>query len=205
MTEIVINGKREVTIESDKLLKELIIDVFALEDRRSNSVISVKVNGNDLDFKDYDLLSSRVDVIGEISFITKSKSTLVCSALSSCREYIDVACEKVNIICELYARNMIHDASVHMTELVDTMDFFVRTMSQIKNTVRSLSKERFELLMAEHSNIEIHLISLLKSLLVAQQTQDIVMVTDLLEYELKDNLNVWKEKVIPQIEGLVIT
>lgn len=49
-------------------------------------------------------------------------------------------------------------------------------------------------------SVEIHLLSVLKAIQTAENTQDMTMLSDLLEYELQDNLTQWKIKAIPQIK-----
>jgi len=204
MTTLVVNGKRESYNGNGKLLKELIVDIFAHEDKMANSVIAVKVNGVDLDFQNFDLLDSTLDGLGEVAFTVKSKCELVDVALTACLEYIDVAEEKIQTICDLFAKNLPIDANNHMTELVDTIDYFVRTVSQVKNTLKVVAKGRYEKTV-EIQPIEIHLIALLKSLLSAHQAGDLVMLMDLLEYELKDNLDQWKTIAIPIMINMIST
>ena len=49
-------------------------------------------------------------------------------------------------------------------------------------------------------SVEIHLLSVLKAVQTAESTRDLTMLSDLIEYELQDNLTQWKIKAIPQIK-----
>ena len=48
--------------------------------------------------------------------------------------------------------------------------------------------------------LKIHQLSIIKALKSAQSKNDQLMLTDLLEYELKDNLTQWKISAIPQLK-----
>jgi hypothetical protein len=52
--------------------------------------------------------------------------------------------------------------------------------------------------------LKIHLLSIFKAVGIALKTQDHVMLSDLLEYELKDNITQWKIYVIPSIIHSVV-
>jgi hypothetical protein len=45
-------------------------------------------------------------------------------------------------------------------------------------------------------------LSVIKALLPAKEKNDVVMLCDLLEYELIDNLTQWKIKVLPELKKL---
>ena len=49
-------------------------------------------------------------------------------------------------------------------------------------------------------NLQIHLLSVLKAIETAHNSKDIVMLEDLLEFELKDNLTKWKILVTPALK-----
>ncbi len=51
-------------------------------------------------------------------------------------------------------------------------------------------------------SLEVRLISTLQQLIPAKEKNDIIMLCDLLEYELVDILDEWKNKVIPELMKL---
>ncbi len=53
-------------------------------------------------------------------------------------------------------------------------------------------------------SVEIHLLSVLKAIQTAERAHDLPMLSDLLEYELQDNLTQWKIKAIPQIKRRIL-
>ena len=48
-------------------------------------------------------------------------------------------------------------------------------------------------------DLKIHLLSVMKAIGTAHNAKDYIMLSDLLEYELKDNLTKWKILVMPTI------
>ena len=74
-------------------------------------------------------------------------------------------------------------------ELVISLHRFLKDHAEIQGASRKILQ-----------NLEVHLLSIIKALVSAQEKQDIVMLCDLLEYELTSNLTQWKIKAIPMLK-----
>lgn len=77
---------------------------------------------------------------------------------------------------------------------------FIQSSSFI---VRKLKKRYHALDNSSVKNLQIHLLSVLKGIESAHNKQDLLMLEDLLEFELKDNLTKWKILVIPSLKAQV--
>jgi len=86
-------------------------------------------------------------------------------------------------------------------EVIEIMDLFVQLMSRIYKTVRKRHPQQLQATQT-FQQLEIHLLSIMKALLPAKEKNDIIMLNDLLEYELIDNLTQWKIKAIPELKKL---
>lgn len=86
-----------------------------------------------------------------------------------------------------------------MTMIADRLSRLISIVTLV-NRECSASQEKFPDLKA----IEIHLLSVLKAVQSAEKADDRTMLSDLLEYELQDNLTQWKIKAIPQIKRRIL-
>lgn len=127
---------------------------------------------------------------------------LTLEALNACPEYIDRIIERINFLNQLYDSNKHDDANKIFEELIMLLEEFVQLMSHIKisiqtNSTKKPSKE------TEILQIENHFLGILKSLVPAKEKNDIIMLCDLLVYELVDNLVKWKEVAIPKMKQVL--
>lgn len=136
-----------------------------------------------------------------INFTTKSSIELALDALSSCSSYIDYLNTKILELTSLFQKNRIDKANETFNEVIEILDLFVQLIGRIHKTFQNHHKESIS--KAESiQKLEIHLLSILKALLPAKERGDIIMLCDLLEYELIDNLTQWKIKAIPELKKI---
>lgn len=131
----------------------------------------------------------------------RSSTNLAFSALNDCSSYIDTIIEKAHLTCKLYNANQRNEADLEFINIIELMDLYIQLISNIHKVL----KEAYPTEMSKNkglSNLEIHLLSVLKAMLPAKEKNDIIMLSDLLEYELVDNLTQWKIKVIPELTAL---
>jgi hypothetical protein len=184
-------------------LKE-IIDLLLKEKIKPNEVISqVIIDGEMIDFENGEELKKKLDDLSEINFTINNSLSLAFHALYDCGLYIDSAIERILEIVQLYRENEVQKANNSFPEIIDAIDFFVNLITKIYKTIfNNLSTEIYHHELFQ--NLEIHLLTILKSLLPAKEKGDITMLCDLLEYELAENLKQWKTEIIPSLEMLNI-
>lgn len=85
----------------------------------------------------------------------------------------------------------------HLSKIMDAIDIFIQGSHQC---IRKLDLQD-EL---PHRDLQIHLLSTIRAIQSAQSMEDYIVLTDLLEYELKDNLTQWKILIIPAIKNNLI-
>ena len=187
-----INAKQTVNEVIDNLLSSVIAD--------SDVITSIQINGKELnETEEGECLPSPVSEFQEIDFTVKSSIELAYEALESCNSYLDVVIGKIQELNKLYAAGDMQTANNLFSEVIEIMDLFVQLMSKIHNTLRTQLGDKFEKT-ETLQNLEIHLLSVLKGLVPAKEKNDIIMLSDLLEYELIDNLTQWKIKAIPELK-----
>jgi len=188
--------------QANQTVNELIDNLLSGVIKDSEVITSIQINGRQLnEVEEGECLPSQLSEFNEIDFTVKSSIELAFEALESCSSYIDVVINKIQELNKLYASGELQSANSLFAEVIEIMDLFVQLMSKIHSTLRANLGEKFEKTQTLQ-NLEIHLLSILKGLVPAKEKNDIIMLCDLLEYELIDNLTQWKIKAIPELKKL---
>ncbi len=126
---------------------------------------------------------------------------LAFESIDSCFGYIDYIANKIQGLIQFYNEGDLNQANATFIEIVDLMDLYIQLITKVYRVIRanahgqSFKDENIQ-------KLEIHLLSIIKALLLAKEKEDILMLCDLLEYELIDNLTQWKIKVLPELKKL---
>lgn len=200
MISVSIN-RNSLEIPADKSIS--LIDAINLVEReglKGNEVItSVTINGDKIpvdmlgDFRQVDL-----DLLNDPVFEIKSSIEIATDALNDSNLYIDTLTSKVMEVVSYFNENNTDSANAVFSELIDLIDLYIQLISKVHKTVKNHNPAYFKT-NETIRNLEIHLLSVLKALIPAREKNDIIMICDLLEYELIDNLTQWKINAIPQM------
>ncbi|MCK6595028.1 MAG: hypothetical protein L6Q33_07510 [Bacteriovoracaceae bacterium] len=133
--------------------------------------------------------------------VTTNSIDLAFDSLNSCTAYIDHINTLIYRLIDEYQAGDSNKANQTFIEVIELLDLYVQLMTKIYSSLRFHFKDK---LFKDDSvqNLEIHLLSVMKALLPAKEKGDVIMLCDLLEYELIDNLTQWKIKVIPELKKL---
>jgi hypothetical protein len=205
MTMVAINSKTlNDQFQNCATINEVISELIDTSQNEEGVITGVKLDGHLYDtFERKDLLATTLNQYEAVEFVTQTNLELASEALDSCNDYINLGATKITEIVEIYAGNETQQANEHFSEIVDIIDGFIQLMSHITRTIKDYGPEDF-VKSQEMTQLELHLLSSLKALVPAKEKEDIIMVCDLLEYELLDNLIQWKEKVIPTLKEITL-
>jgi len=201
MTEIMVN-KQNITTEinhgsSIDQLIDLILNNYATP---GDVISNMLVNGSFFDYEDKNNnLKQTVQQVESISFELKNSLDLAFEALDSCNSYIDNVTDKIQTLLQFYSENKLAQANSSFSEIIEIIDLFIQLITKIHRTIRIHNPKQFTK-GPVIQNLEIHLLSILKALIPAKEKEDIIMLCDLLEYELVDNLKQWKIQAIPELK-----
>jgi hypothetical protein len=131
----------------------------------------------------------------------KISLNLAFESIDSCFGYVDYITSKIRNLLELYNASEVDQANIAFVEVVDLMDLYVQLITKIYRVLRE-NLEGCNFKDENVQNLEIHLLASIKALLEAREKGDIIMLCDLLEYELVDNLVQWKIKILPELKKL---
>ena len=200
MAEVLINQKSVNTTE-ETTINDLCEKIFNSEDK-NNVITEMIVDGESYYYEqDLDILGKNVNGYKSVYFKTSTSIDLAFEALDSCQGYINTLNDKIIELVTDYRENRIGQADLLFNEVIEILDLYIQLVSKIFATIK---KQRPSVIIENKDiqNLEIHLLSILKALLPAKERNDIIMLCDLLEYELVDNLTQWKIKVIPGLKKL---
>ncbi len=203
MTQVTLNhSPLKNRVSHDQSLDDLVTFIFDNEISRENILVSINLDGEIIPFEDgLKVASARVSSFREIDFEIKSSLELAFEALDSCNEYIDLLVKKIKFLTECYNKNEIDLANQHFTEVVDILDLYTQLFAKIHSTLKRNLADTANI-SEDIQKLDIHLLSILKALIPAKENGDIIMLCDLLEYELIDNLTQWKIKIVPALKRL---
>lgn len=203
MTTVSLNSQpiqpnNELTLSLNDFMDHLLSKHLSNEE----VITGIKVDGKLLTIEEENAcLNQQISSFKSVDFTVQTTLDLAFEALDSCSSYIDAVTNNIKELTQLYAANQTEEANNKFSDVIDIMDLFVQLMAKINKTLRSGLNERYKKSQTVH-NLEIHLLSILKGLIPAKEKNDIIMLCDLLEYELIDNLTQWKIKAIPELKSL---
>lgn len=126
---------------------------------------------------------------------------LAFESIDSCFGYVDYITSRIHKLIAAFNVGELDAANDMLIEVVDLMDLYIQLISKVYRVIRAdLKGQSFK--DENIQKLEIHLLSVIKALLQAKEKNDIIMLCDLLEYELVDNLTQWKIKVLPELKKL---
>lgn len=132
---------------------------------------------------------------------TNESLDLAFESIDSCFGYIDHIVSRIQKVITHFNANEIKEGNEHLVEVVELMDLYIQLISKVYKVIRLNNRDQ---LLKDESvqKLEIHLLSVIRALLQAKEKNDLIMLCDLLEYELIDNLTQWKIKVLPELKKL---
>lgn len=203
MTDLTINNSPiKKNFKETESLASVIDHIFDNEMDSESVLVNLHLDNEVVPFEDgLDISKTELRSFTKINFETQTSTELAFDAVESCNDYIDVLVEKIQELTQLYQAGNSQKANDIFGEMIDILDLYVQLFSKIHSTLK-----RNNIVNAQSSEdiqkLDIHLLSVLKALIPAKEKNDIIMLCDLLEYELIDNLTQWKIKIIPNLKKL---
>lgn len=203
MLEIRVNNESFKKVDDNNITLDDIYNLFETSgEHRKQVITSIVFDGKTLSFDEEEIYRNKsLSSFNKIDLTAKSSVELAFDAIDSCSSYLDVVIGKIDVLGELFSKNKIDEANHLFIETIEIMDLFVQLISKINNALKTELKDKYRKT-DDIQKLEIHLLSIMKALLPAKERNDIIMLCDLLEYELKDNLIQWKIKVIPEMKKM---
>lgn len=135
---------------------------------------------------------------------TTNKNTsleLAFDSIDSCFGYVDYITSQIQRLIAQQNTGDTEGANKTFIEVIDLMDLYIQLITKVYHVIRTDMPDR-SFKDENLQKLEIHLLSVIKALVQAKEKNDVIMLCDLLEYELIDNLTQWKIKVLPELKKL---
>ncbi|MFZ8934542.1 MAG: hypothetical protein ACO20H_00700 [Bacteriovoracaceae bacterium] len=202
MTTIMINDDKlkDLNLKEDNTLKELQGLVVERLNNNDHVISEIIINKNRLEEQDEEAtLNQNISNFDSIEFKSKPRVLIAFETLESCETYINELHARIHELTALYRANKVDEANALFVEVTTILDLFIQLMTKIQN----IFSQNFEFKKDEQTlQLELNLLEVLKQLVPARQNNDMIMLCDLLEYELVANLDQWKSQVIPSLRSL---
>ena len=203
MATIEFNQKRiEVKTDTIRTIAELIPCLKDNHLTASEYMTGIHINGEEVTKSNEEqFLKKSIEENDIINFQISNSKSLLLETIDELPSYIDHMIETIDLTVKFSNNNQIELMQSLLAEIIAKVDSFIQLITQVH---KGLIIESNHCLESGQTikELEIHLLSVTKALLVAQKREDTVMLMDLLDYELKDNLTQWKITAIPQIKRL---
>ncbi|PIP90993.1 MAG: hypothetical protein COW01_15155 [Bdellovibrionales bacterium CG12_big_fil_rev_8_21_14_0_65_38_15] len=200
---ITINNKKVVDeFNNNATVSDVVQNILSQEAYTDQIISQIIVDGKELSTQEEDdVLPLRLGQFENINFTLKSNLTLAFEALHSCNGYIDNIISQISALTASYQACQTDESNILFAEVIEITDLYIQLVSRIQRTLKAHLQEGWE---KPHSvqQLEIHLLSILKAIIPAKEKNDLIMLCDLLEYELVDNLKQWKIKALPDLRAL---
>lgn len=199
MTMIYVNGNPlAVPTQVNYTFEQLVRHINSLADAHY-VVTQLLIDGVEVDVEDY--AARQVNRYAQVDFYIKSKASLAFDCLQSCHRYINAILELNGQVITHYQNHQLGHGNSKFVEMVELSELFIDLFTRVNQTLRNAFGDRLRK-SAESTELEITLLTTLKQIYAAKEKGDLIILCDLLEYELTDTLIQWKQKVIPELERL---
>jgi hypothetical protein len=203
MEDLIVNNvKVEEQFNDDLTVNKLLDHILNQQYNDDDLITEVKLDGVAIpEEKELQLLDSHIGNYQSVECTILSRLDLAFDALNSCSKHIDIINQNISVVVAAYQEGREHEANSNFAQTIELIDLFIQLIARCQETIKKNFQEEDETY-KKIQNLEIHLLSILKSLIPAKEKQDFIMLCDLLEYELADNLTQWKISVIPELKRL---
>ncbi len=133
--------------------------------------------------------------------IKNTSLDLAFESIDSCFGYVDYISSQIHKLLLAYNKGEFDQANNTFVEVIELMDLYIQLITRIYKVIR-IEMPGMSFKDDNIQKLEIHLLSVVKAILQAKEKNDVIMLCDLLEYELIDNLTQWKIKILPELKKL---
>lgn len=167
------------------------------EEFLSKGQILLSIQVDNKNFKpgsDSQLSSLEISDCEKINFKTQEKKSVAQETLDYLPSFLESLIEQILECSKEHSTDRLYP-------IIEKVDIFIQLMSNIHNSLNINSECKLDMGFTI-KELEVHLLFVIKGVNTAFRKDDIIMLQDLLEYELVDNLTQWKIQALPKIKKL---
>ncbi|MCT4642533.1 MAG: hypothetical protein N4A33_09590 [Bacteriovoracaceae bacterium] len=193
---------KDINISNYRTISELIPTIKDLYLKKDEFISKIIFDQKVITFKENkDFLEQKIDNNSNINIIYSKRSSIVQESLDFIPQHLDKILNNINKCCLSINKQKFHNAKIILANIIENIDLTIQLIGQLHKAL-SINNDIKQANGFSIKELEIHLLSIVKGINIANKNHDNIMLTDLLEYELKDNLTQWKIQAIPFIKNI---
>jgi hypothetical protein len=203
MATIEFNDKKvSIKLDTIRTVAELIPSIKSNHLGKDEYLTELFINGEQVNSSNQSLfLDKTLSDLDIVQFGISNSKNILLETIDELPMYIDGLISTIDLAVSFSKNEQTTLMLAVLGDIIEKIDSFIQLITQIH---QGLVIQTDKMLDSGQTikQLEIHLLSVAKALLLAKRRNDEVMLLDLLDYELKDNLTQWKITAIPQIKRL---
>ncbi len=190
--KVIVNGQLLTTLPGPIPFGELFAQIVAKPEYRTSVVARLSVDELDVEMPDYEQLVPPEGVTGEqITIVMEEVTELLRRTISDGMEFVGLMLEEVGICVELFRSGQAGKANQTLWLVIEKVQMFLQYVQELVRFMEGVVEDHGEVAQIEKLNQRVF--DSIKSLLAGQEGQDLVLVADLLEFEMSPLLREWKD------------
>jgi hypothetical protein len=203
MATIEFNDKKvAIQLDTIRTVAELIPSIKSNHLEKDEYLTELFINGEQVNSGNQSLFLNKVlsdqDIV---QFGVSNSKNILLETIDELPMYIDGLISTIDLAVSFSKNEQTTLMLAVLGDIIEKIDSFIQLITQIHQGLVIQTDKKLDSGQTI-KQLEIHLLSVTKALLLAKRRNDEVMLLDLLDYELKDNLTQWKITAIPQIKRL---
>jgi hypothetical protein len=195
MKTIRINGVEQTLGSQGNSFDEFMKEINQSVSKERQVISSIRINGREISEADEaKMKTTPLDQLGDIEIATSNPVELAIETLSTLDQYTDRIVASINRAALHYKTKNLLTGDSYFAKAIDALDLFVQTIGGIKLALRVGLNQKLAL-------AEATLVSTMNDLLDAKRQNNYVYLAELLESDLTENLNSWKQEIFPMLRS----
>ncbi len=193
--EVWLNGQQLAGETRGATLQEILEDMVVRKMGNDATMSEVRINGVPYNLQDMGPanLMGR-DGITRLEVETLSSRKVALHFLANAEAFLDPITDSVLRVAELFRVADEREASQHYLHILDSLQLLLQTLDMSRQTL-NLDFQRVSWKGQSAEDRLNRLATLVQDMLTAQETQDWVLLADVLQYDLAPELQGWREHV----------
>lgn len=178
-------NEKDVTekyLNYNKSLDEIYNDIINKVKRKDEIIAQIFINGKEFN-EEYLLRLDNNDGIKTIKFVTKNIEDLTKETVNNAGEYLIKLKEGIKETADLFRQNDLEEANENYQLILEGFDWYLSVLSSLLEIIEN------EELINQNNNLLDEFNTVLKELMEAYENNDLVLVADILEYEISGWVN----------------
>lgn len=198
---ITVNGdKHDVGVEPNQTLGHVYQQLVDSLSQAGKVITSVEVNGEHLSGgRIWNFASSPVSEIQDLDLLTRNMVDMVCETMGYSDRHLELLCQETEKTATMYRQGDELEAHERLGMCISGLQWFLKALSAL----RGMMQLDFKTLPLKDTTVEAGLeefVPIVEDLLEAQSEGDVILMADLLEYELIPRLTLWRSS-LPELEA----